>query len=206
MVPLTSLRQNQGMSSYSRVELETERLQIRAWGPEDAEGAYAIYSDPEVVEFIGNEVQESVETQRESLIQIIRAYDYLDIGMGSFPLIEKATEEIVGAVLLKPLPLTEDLDEWRALRHTAGTGPRPSIHEIEVGWHLAKAHWGRGFATEAAKRMLAYGFEELGLSEIYAVLFQENARSAAVARRLGMRHLGSTERFYGFRLEAYVTP
>jgi RimJ/RimL family protein N-acetyltransferase len=77
---------------------------------------------------------------------------------------------VIGSAALKPL---ED------------TGP-----EIEVGYHLGRAHWGRGYATEAARGLLQHGFERLGLARIVAVVDPENTRSLAVVARLGMRAEG----------------
>ena len=58
---------------------------------------------------------------------------------------------------------------------------------VEVGWRLARPHWGMGYATEAARAAIAFGFEQLELSEIVAFLLPANWRSAAVCKRLGMR-------------------
>ena len=58
---------------------------------------------------------------------------------------------------------------------------------IEVGWRLARAHWGQGYATEAARAWLDMGFGALGLAEIVAFTVPANLRSLAVMRRLGMR-------------------
>ena len=59
---------------------------------------------------------------------------------------------------------------------------------IEIGWRLAHAHWGHGYATEAARAALAFGFDRLGLDEIVAFTLPANHRSRAVMARLGMRH------------------
>jgi len=57
---------------------------------------------------------------------------------------------------------------------------------VEVGWRLARAAWGHGYATEAATIALEYGFATAGLSEILAVTAETNLRSQAVMRRIGM--------------------
>ena len=57
---------------------------------------------------------------------------------------------------------------------------------VEVAWRLARAYWGKGYATEAAQAALDYGFEQLGLSEIVAITVPANRRSRAVMERLGM--------------------
>lgn len=58
---------------------------------------------------------------------------------------------------------------------------------MEIGWRLARRHWGKGFITEAAERLLAFGFEEKGLAEIVSFAVAGNTRSIAVMQRIGMR-------------------
>lgn len=192
---------SQGYREFSR---ETERLVIRAWTLEDASDAFEMYGDPRVVEYLTGTTEESVETQRDVLRRIIHSYSNLHIVLGSFPIVDKSTGSLVGAVLLKPLPRNEDLDAWRAFRDDPSTVP--PIHEIEVGWHLKHAHWGKGYATEAAREMLRYAFEDAGLKEVYAIVYPQNTASIAVTRRLNMRPLGPTDRFYGVQAELFVTP
>lgn len=57
---------------------------------------------------------------------------------------------------------------------------------VEIGWRLARSAWGQGYATEAARAVLAYGFDTLGLPEILAVTTSTNHRSQAAMRRIGM--------------------
>jgi ribosomal-protein-alanine N-acetyltransferase len=64
----------------------------------------------------------------------------------------------------------------------------PFTPAVEIGWRLARAHWGHGYATEAARASLAYGFETVGLAEIVAMVVPANQRSISVCMRLGMRH------------------
>jgi len=59
---------------------------------------------------------------------------------------------------------------------------------VEVGWRLAPRAWGKGYATEAARRALAYGFETLGLREVVSFTATTNTRSQSVMRRIGMTH------------------
>jgi ribosomal-protein-alanine N-acetyltransferase len=69
--------------------------------------------------------------------------------------------------------------------------PRFQAHftpAVEVGWRLATFAWGRGYATEAAREALRFGFEEAGLAEIVSFTAPVNERSRAVMRRIGMTH------------------
>jgi RimJ/RimL family protein N-acetyltransferase len=74
---------------------------------------------------------------------------------------------------------------------------------VEVGWHFHPDAWGRGLATESARGAIAHGFKA-GLGEIYAVVRPRNQASLAVCRRLGMRPLGLTKRWYDAELESFV--
>jgi len=61
---------------------------------------------------------------------------------------------------------------------------------VEIGWRLASRHWGNGYATEAARIAIAFGFEETGLDEIVSFTVRANRRSVAVMERLGMSYVG----------------
>ncbi|MBP7003599.1 MAG: GNAT family N-acetyltransferase [Amaricoccus sp.] len=71
------------------------------------------------------------------------------------------------------------------LQRFAGAGALQPC--VEVGWRLARAHWGQGYATEAGRGWLDHGFRALGLAEVVAFTDAGNAASLAVMRRLGMR-------------------
>jgi len=123
-----------------------------------------------------------VAAMRDRLGEIIARNEQYQGRMGSWPLFLRETDEMVGAILLKPLPGSE---------------------QIEVGWHLGRAHWGNGYATEAGLAALDYGYTCLGLSTIYAVVDPGNTPSMAVCRRIGLKHLGRTEQFYERSLEYF---
>jgi RimJ/RimL family protein N-acetyltransferase len=166
------------------VIFRTERLVARDWSPEDAEAAYAIYAEPDVVRYLGSVPQpaQSVDAVRERIHRWTDANDATrDRGMGFWAL-TTTDGTLVGATLLKPLPEAE---------------------EVEVGWHLGKPYWGNGYATESARGAVAHGFDTVGLDVVYAVIDKANAASMAVAWRLGMTYEGPTERYYGKPLELF---
>ena len=173
----------------SEIVFETERLYARPWRLDDAEGAFAMYGDPDVVRHIGNQLVPDVATQRERLAALIERRKLWGGRLDSWPMIEKATGELVGTSMLKPPT-------------ASGTGGAFS-EDIEIGWHVAKKHWGRGFASEFARELLRLGFESRGLSLLHAVVESPNARSLAVARRIGMRHTGKTKLYYDTELEHF---
>lgn len=189
--------------AYGSVRLETQRLVIRAWTPADADAAFAIYSNPEVLEFLCMDGVRTREQMAERLRTLIARREVLADGMGSFALELKDGGEVVGAILLKQLPLNGQAAQWDAWDHIADPLGHPPITKLEVGWHLRREYWGLGYATEAATEILRYGFEDLNLPEIWCVLNEDNLRSANVAQRLGLRSLGITMDYYDRELETF---
>ncbi|MEL7036050.1 MAG: GNAT family N-acetyltransferase [Cyanobacteria bacterium J06592_8] len=169
----------------------TDRLIIRHWEPEqDASQAFQIYGDRDVMSFISPPLA-TVEMVRSRLQDRIERARNSQNGTGSWAVVDKETKEIFGAVLLVRLPDNDGIP----------------TEKYEIGWHFRKASWGKGYATEAAKEILAYGFSILRLPTIYAVVRPENQRSVRVTQRLGMKPLGRTNQYYNvelllFQLEA----
>jgi ribosomal-protein-alanine N-acetyltransferase len=168
---------------------ETERLIIRAWVPEqDAEQAFLIYGDPQVMRFIGSgKTEASVQTQQAALQRVVARYAELNNGTGLWVIVEKATGQIAGTIILKQLP---------------DNNGQPT-QAYEVGWHLRQASWGKGYATEAARAAIDYGFVTLKLPVIYAVVNSKNEASIRVTQRLGMKPLGRTHRYYNTEVELF---
>jgi len=166
--------------------LETERLIIRSWIPDqDAEQVFEIYNDPEVIYFLGNAARPpSVEVQRQRLMDSLERSQIRKNSSGTWAIIEKDTTKIVGIIILSQLP-----DENRML-----------TEDLEIGWHLGKFAWGKGYATEAGRAMLDYSFNILNIPVIYAVVKPENYASIRVTQRLDMEFLGRTTKYYGIEL------
>ncbi|MGW3243746.1 GNAT family N-acetyltransferase [Streptomyces sp. NPDC001070] len=145
-------------------ELRTDRLILRRWRDSDLEPWAAMNADPEVREHLGD-----VLTREQSDASVARFQAGFDErGYGWWAVEVRETGEFAGFAGLDPvddgLPFTG----------------------VEIGWRLARAAWGKGYATEAALAVLAFGFRTLGLPEILAVTTATNLRSQAVMRRIGM--------------------
>src|SRR5262245_31443533 len=111
-------------------------------------GAFAMYSDPEVLRYFPTtKPVASMKEMRDVLKQRLERNATFPSGQGVWAVEEKAEKRIVGTALLKPLPDNE----------SKLTG------EIEIGWHLRRDAWGKGFATEFGSELLRYGFDELKL-------------------------------------------
>jgi ribosomal-protein-alanine N-acetyltransferase len=149
------------------LRLETERLILRPFEPGDAEDLHAVHSDPSTFEYIGSEPAQSLD---DTSARIARAAAHLEEhGFAMSAVVERASGRVIGACGLQ---LLED-------------GP-----EVELGYRLGRASRGHGYATEAARAWLEYGFETLGLDRIVAVAWPENTASWRVMEKCGMRLVG----------------
>ncbi|MGC5022907.1 GNAT family N-acetyltransferase [Micromonospora sp. DT47] len=145
-------------------EIHTDRLVLRDWRESDVPIWAAMNADPQVREFLG-----PLLTAEQSAASVWSFQDDLDRkGYGFWAVEVRDTGEFVGFTGL------DDVDDEAPL-----TG-------VEVGWRLARSAWGHGYATEAARGALRYGFGTVGLPEILAITTATNLRSQAVMRRLGM--------------------
>lgn len=167
-------------------DLRTDRLLLRPWRPDEADAALAIYSRAEVARYLGSSPR--AWTQRaEAEAAIARWSAFPGPLHGVWAIVPDGAATPVGTVLLKVLPLS-------------GSG-EPS-GETEIGWHLHPDAWGHGYATEAAARVLEHAWAH-GVGEVFAVTYPENGPSQAVCRRLGMAHLGRSERYYDVACELF---
>lgn len=146
------------------VLIETERLILRESIIDDAPDLFEMNSNPEVLKYTGDVAFTSVEETEE----LIRNYiDYKKYGYGRWSTILKESNEVIGYCGLKYL---ED------------------IHETDLGYRWKQQHWGKGYATEAGRACLQYGFKNLGLEQIVAQVLAENIASVRVLEKLGMTY------------------
>ncbi len=147
--------------------LTTPRLRLRAWRAGDLEPFARLNADPTVMELMGRTMDRAASDAVAARIQD----RFREDGHGLWAVEVPGEEPFVGAVGLAT-PRFE----------------APFLPAVEIGWRLAAAHWGKGYATEAARAALAYGFDVLGLREIVSFTVPANVRSRAVMARLGMAH------------------
>jgi ribosomal-protein-alanine N-acetyltransferase len=145
-------------------EIETPRLYLRQFTPNDLDELYRIYSDPEVMKYLSEGVRTREETAAD-LFEIIA--DWSKHAFGLWAVVNKQNNQLIGDGGLRFL------------------GKTP---EVEVGYVLAKAYWGKGLATEVAAASLKYGFEVLKLEKIVAVAYTENIASRRVMEKVGMKY------------------
>ncbi|GAA2725795.1 GNAT family N-acetyltransferase [Actinocorallia aurantiaca] len=145
--------------------LRTERLLVRRWREEDRGPFAELNADPEVMEHFP-----SVLTREESDAIADRIESRMaEDGFGFWALEVAESGEFVGFT---------GIARTRFDSHFTPA--------VEIGWRLGRGSWGRGYASEAAKAVLEYGFTEAGLDEIVSFTAVGNVRSQAVMRRIGM--------------------
>ena len=166
--------------------LETERLVLRDWQDRDLERVYDLYRRWEVVRWLGKNPQVMDHISQAQRFIDRNKRDVADT-YGVCAIEVKDTGVLAGAGLLVPLP-----DE-----HHNGNG------EVEMGWHLHPDCWGLGYAGESGRALIEHGFD-VGLDEVYAVVYPDNERSLAACRRLGMEALGRSSQWYDRELEVFV--
>ncbi|MFG3419314.1 GNAT family N-acetyltransferase [Micromonospora sp. NPDC047730] len=143
--------------------LQTDRLLLEPYGPDDAEDFVALFTDPEVGRF-----------------------------MGDGPMAAEAAGALFGRVFTK-VYAADLFDVWAVRREGRYVGHAEIKRTDQVDGHelvyaLAKPAWGAGLGTELARALVRYGFDTLGLPRVYATVADANHASLALLGKLGFVH------------------
>jgi RimJ/RimL family protein N-acetyltransferase len=151
-------------------ELRTERLLMRGFREEDLDALAEISADSEVTRWVGDPDGLSREDTWRRMAYFVGHWELR--GFGQWALFERDSGLLVGrAGLLEP-------EGWPGL---------------EVGWLVARPHWGRGYAPEAGRASLDWARDALGADHVISLIEPHNERSARVAEKLGMKVEGQTK-------------
>jgi ribosomal-protein-alanine N-acetyltransferase len=150
----------------SQPQLRTERLLLRPWRVKDREPFAAMNADPAVMEYFPVTLSRE---KSDALAQRIES-DIERLGYGFWAAEVPGEAPFIGFVGI------DEVDDYM----TFAPG-------IEIGWRLAREHWGKGYASEGARATADFSFGELGLEQIVALTAAGNVRSRRVMERLGMR-------------------
>ncbi len=151
------------MVPFDQLELRTERLRLRPLTPGDAEAMFAVFGDPAVTRYWSTPAWTSVATARSMIAadqQAMAAGRYLRLGI----------EPVAAPGVIGMCTLYDFMVQCR---------------RAEIGYALAKAHWGRGCMHEALRALLDHGFGELDLNRVEADIDPRNGASARSLERLG---------------------
>jgi RimJ/RimL family protein N-acetyltransferase len=166
------------------VSLTTERLVLGPWAPEDASAGLTIFGSEQVTHWLAP------------------AMEPIQDGAGMLATLERWAEEDAEA--------EPPVGHWAVRRGQDGVllgsitlrRMPPFQEDLELAWQFSPAHWGNGYATEAARAVAGWAFEG-SAHEVFAVMRPANERAAKMARRLGMQWVGETDKYYDLRLQVY---
>lgn len=152
--------------------LTTRRLVLRALSGEDAAPLHGILAQPNVLRYFPRQTPPTLEqVQRIIAGQLTHWQDH---GYGWWAVTLADTGQFIG---------------WAGLQYL------PETDEVEVAYLLDPAYWGRGLATEAAQKSLKFGYEDLDIPQIVAIVHPDNGASKRVIEKLGMTFTLQTDYF-----------
>ena len=157
--------------------IETARLRLRMFRPEDLDDLAALFADPAVMRYVADGKPAGRGEAEKALASIIEHWRRQ--GFGRWAVEDKVTGKFVG---------------FGGLRSLFGLP--------EVVYHFAKAHWGKGLATEVARASLQYGFDDHRFERIVAIAKPDNAASIHVMEKLGM-HFEKQTSYYDIEVVQY---
>ena len=175
------------------MQLETERLVLRPLSLDNLDDIARFVADPETMRFIGTGGPRTREQARDSLEWMIETFERQ--GFGQFGVERKEDGALVGRAGLNVWNPTD----WSITRLDEADGPT----EIEIAYLFGRDYWGNGYATEAAAAVRDWALGDLRLERLIALIYPDNARSIAVARKLGMEPEGEAD-FGGSPLTVYA--
>ncbi len=143
-------------------ELETDRLILRGYRLDDLDRVHEIFSHEEVARFVMGGKPASREQAWKLMALALGHWDLM--GYGLWAIVEKQSGVLIGEV---------------GIQFPVG------FPHAEVGWSLDRAFWGAGFATEAAREAIRFGFDQLKLEYLISLIADDNLSSQKVAQRLG---------------------
>jgi RimJ/RimL family protein N-acetyltransferase len=151
------------------MELETERLLIRDYVAEDWLAAHAFRGDPEVARYTAPRVAESLDQTRGWLEEALRQSGQPSRRQYTFALTLRSDGRLIGQIWIEP-----SADDF------------PAGADLILGYMLHRDHWGRGYATEAARAIVRFGFDEMGARQVSAWCFEANRASTRVLEKAGL--------------------
>lgn len=157
--------------------LLTDRLRLRPTDESDLDLSLEMFTDPDVVEYVCDLMTES-EIRNEHPNWTRRGGNGC---IGIWCISDRDSGEKYGTVFLLPMPIDEDDTDFSLV-----VPDRMPEAEIEIGFELKRSAWGKGYATEACKRLLQFAFEETPLNEVVASFYEENIAARNVLEKSGL--------------------
>jgi len=160
-----------------KIFLETERLILRKFTEADADNLLELDSDPEVVRFTSDagKPKDYTVIQTTTLPKFLALYKQYE-GYGYWAAVEKSSQAFIGWFFFRPVV------------HALYFNPAlANESDIELGYRLRKAGWGKGYATEGSKALIFKGFSQLRTQRVVAVALAANVASVRVLEKAGLK-------------------
>jgi RimJ/RimL family protein N-acetyltransferase len=162
------------MKETKILPIETPRLILRPWLPNDAESLYEYARNPLVGPIAGWPVHTCVENSREIIRDVLSAE-------GTFAVVSRETGEAVGSI---------------GLMVGAASNLELPDNEAEIGYWIGEPFWGQGLIPEAARELMRYAFDRRGIDVLWCGWFDGNEKSRRVGGKLGFRHVRTEEKYW----------
>lgn len=146
--------------------IETERLILRKFTPDDYKGVFEFGSNPEVQRYTGNPNLETLNEAKD-LISNVWLKDYATYGYGRLAAIYKPDNKIIGFAGIKYLP---------------------EFDAVDLGYRFLPEYWGKGIATEVSEAIIEYVFSYMNINRLIAMVMPENPASSRVLEKVGFTH------------------
>jgi ribosomal-protein-alanine N-acetyltransferase len=170
--------------AQKQLTLNTERLVLGPWTPEDVSAGLTIFGNDEVTHWLTPALEPLHD--EAGMVTTLQRWAGEDAEaeppVGHWAVRRGEDQVLLGSITLRRMP--------------------PFQEDLELAWQFSPSHWGNGYATEAAQAVAAWAFEN-SAHELFAVMRPANERAEKVARRLGMQWVGETDKYYDLRLQVY---
>jgi RimJ/RimL family protein N-acetyltransferase len=161
--------------------IQTPRLLLRPWSPQDAETWFNLLQEDGILRYFPNPAPPRREKADTYIAHHLAHWE--KHGYGHWAVVTQDDDRVVG---------------WTGLEHL------PELAETEVAYLLSKRVWGHGYASEAARAAIRFGFESAGLGSIIGLVHQDNIASISVLEKCGLRFADRVN-LWGVRLSRYRT-
>ncbi len=163
------------------MQIETERLILRRFTPDDAGEYFPLAADPDINRYTGQTLAHTVEQVRQLLIDHpIRDYDV--VGYGRMACIEKSSGRLIG---------------FSGMKYLA------DLQETDIGYRFVRDAWGKGYATESAAVLMRQCIDEFNLRRVIGLAYRQNTGSTKVLKKLGLAYEREID-IDGDRLDLYA--
>lgn len=152
---------------------DSPRLNYRLLTADDSQLLFELDQDPEVMRYINGGTPTSMEDIHNVSIPRLEGYTNKTEGWGQWGVFIKDTGQFIGWILVRPMEFYTE---------------QPEPDNLELGWRFAQVSWGKGYATEAAKNIMAALINKGGIKRLTAIALDDNKGSINIMAKLGMKY------------------